>query len=91
MVEEEFRVRFRVDVASCAVPARNDTVAYFSRASQGPEMEPPRVIEPGEHLRAARGFNVAQNDRRADLLVTPGGGNMGSPVRPVPLAWCSET
>ena len=65
-MEEEFRVRFRADVASCAVPARNNAVAYFSSAIQGPEVEPRRVIERGEHLRAAKGFKVAQNGRGAD-------------------------
>ena len=36
--------RERVDVPSCAVPAKDDTVvgAFFSCASLGPEMEPLR-------------------------------------------------
>jgi hypothetical protein len=45
-----WRKRLELDLGvdvPCAVPARNDTVvgAYFGRASQGPEMEPPRVTE----------------------------------------------
>jgi hypothetical protein len=38
-------VIFRVDVPSCAVQPRSDTVvgAHFGRAGQGPEMDPQKV------------------------------------------------
>jgi hypothetical protein len=41
MREGECRVTFRVDLPSCAVQPRGDTVmgAHFGRADQGPEMD----------------------------------------------------
>jgi hypothetical protein len=44
--ESEARFTFRVNLPSCAVPPRNDTVvgAHFGRAGQGgPKIEPRRV------------------------------------------------
>jgi len=40
--ESEFIVTFSVDLPSCAVPPKNDTVvgAHFGRAGQGPKMHP---------------------------------------------------
>jgi hypothetical protein len=60
--ESQLGVIFGLDLPSCAVQSRNDTIegAHFGRAGQGPKMDP-------------EDFDVARCGRLADLLVVGGG------------------